>query len=336
MTEKYGRIDVQHHIAPPEYVSMLKEIGITEAFGQPILVGTPEKSLAFMKKAGIATAIASVSTPGVYFKNDEFSRKLTHICNEYYAKLKKDHPGKFGGFASLPLPDVPGSLIELSYALDELKLDGVVLLSNYQGKYLGSSEFNKLFEELDRRKVVVFIHPTDPKGEYNPKLGMPNSLIEAPFETTRAVANLIYTGTLDKYQNIRFILAHGGGTIPYLGWKTALIQYIQKDKKPAILASLYDFFIKGGPETGLKKLKNMYYDTALASNQITIKALKEFAGPKQIVFGSDFPFGSKFVPWAIKDIEKHSGFNAEELAAVDYQNCHKLFPPLKKDTKREM
>jgi predicted TIM-barrel fold metal-dependent hydrolase len=322
-----NKIDVQHHILPPEYVKKLKDIGITESYGQPIPNWTPEKSLAFMKKIGIATAIGSVSTPGVYFKNDEFSRDLAHLCNEYSAELKKKYPGKFGGFASLPLPFVQGALEELKYALDELKLDGVVLLSNYNGKYLGDESFEDVFNELNKRKAVVFIHPTDPKGDYDAKLGMPNSLIEAPFETTRAVANLIYTGTMDRYPDIRYILAHGGGTIPYLGWKIALMQYSQKDKKPPIMRTLWDFLIKGGPVTGLQKLKNMYYDTTLASSKTTILALQEFVGSKHIVYGTDFPFGAKFASLALKDL-KNFGFSEEDRKAIDYKNCLNLFPQL--------
>ena len=326
------RIDVQHHIFPPEYVSRLKEIGITESYGQPIPNWTPDKSLAFMEKMGISTAIGSVSTPGVYFKNDEFSRDLAHLCNEYFAELKKKYPGKFGGFASIPLPFVQGALEELRYALDELKLEGIILLSNYKGKYLGSSEFEEVFKELDKRKAVVFIHPTDPKGDYDAKLGMPNSLIEAPFETTRAVANLIYTGSTDRYPNIRYILAHAGGAIPYLGWKIALTQYIQENKKPPIMRTLYDFLVKGGPETGLVKLKNMYYDTALSSGKATLKALGEFAGSKRIVYGTDFPFGAKFASLALKDLRKYEEFLEEDFEAIDHKNCFDLFGHLERNT----
>ncbi len=322
------RIDVHHHIIPEEYVKRLAGIGITESYGQPFPKWTPEKSLVFMEKMGIATAIGSVSTPGVYFKNDEFSRNLARLCNECFAELKKKYPGKFGGFASLPLPDVQGALEELRYALDELKLDGVVLLSNYNGKYLGSSEFEEVFKELDKRKAVVFIHPTDPKGDYDADLGMPNSLIEAPFETTRTVANLIYTGTMDRYPNICYILAHAGGTIPYLGWKIALTQYAQKDRKPPIMRTLYDFLIKGGPEAGYEKLKKMYYDTALASGKPTLKALQEFVGSRKIVYGTDFPFGAKFASLALKDLRNSGIFSEEDFKAIDYENCLELFPQL--------
>jgi predicted TIM-barrel fold metal-dependent hydrolase len=326
-TKGTHRIDVHHHIIPSEYVTELKKIGITEAFGVAFPEWSPEKSLAFMKKEGIATAITSISTPGVYFKDDAFSRNLARSCNEYMAELKRKYSGKFGGFASMPLPDVKGALDELKYALDDLKLDGVCLMTHYKGKYLGNKEFEEVFKELNQRKSVVFIHPTDPVGAYDPELGISNALIEAPFETTRAVTNLIYTGTTDRYADIRYILSHGGGTIPYLAWRIALIKYGQENKKTPILRSLYDLIIKGGPESGLKILKNMHYDTALTSSPYALKALQEFAGPLRIVFGSDFPF-AKVARIVAKNLRKYNDFSEEEFMAIDNKNCLELFPNL--------
>lgn len=329
-TKEARRIDVHHHILPPEYVLKLKEIGVTEAYGIPFPEWGPEKSMAFMKKVGIATAITSISTPGVYFRDDEFSRDLARSCNEYMAELKHKYPGKFGGFASIPLPDVKGALDELKYALDELKLDGVCLLTHYKGKYLGNHEFDEFFKELNRRKAVVYIHPTDPAGQYDPELGMSNALIEAPFETTRAVTNLIYTGSTDRYPDICYILSHGGGTIPYLAWRVALVKYAQENKKPPLLKSLYDFIIRGNPESGLKILRSMYYDTALTSSPYALKALQEFVGPSRIVFGSDYPF-AKLAPIVAKNLRKYTDFSDEDFETVDYKNCLELFPRLEKN-----
>jgi len=327
MSIKIKRIDVHHHILPPEYISMLAKIGITGSLGQPFPKWSPEKSKSFMSKLNINTAITSISSPGVYFKNDAFSRELARVCNEYMAELKHKYIGKFGGFASIPLPDVKGALDELKYALDDLKLDGVCLMTHYKGKYLGNKEFEEVFKELNQRKSVVFIHPTDPVGAYDPKLGISNALIEAPFETTRAVTNLIYTGTTDRYADIRYILSHGGGTIPYLAWRIALIKYAQENKKLQILKSLYDLIIKGGPESGLKILKNMYYDTALTSSPYALKALQELVGPLRIVFGSDFPF-AKVAPIVAKNLRKYNDFSEEEFMAIDNKNCLELFPNL--------
>ncbi len=332
--KKNAKIDVHHHIVPKEYVERLKEINITDSLGVDFPKWTPETSLSFMKKVGIETSIASISSPGVYFRDHkEFSLKISRWCNEYMAKLKKDYPGKFGGFASIPLGFVKESVEELKYALDVLKLDGVCLLTHYDGKYLGDESFEEFFKELNKRNAVLYIHPTDPAEEYDPKLqekGIPNSLIEVTFETTRMAANLIYSGTLDEYRNIKYILSHGGGTIPYLAWRLAMISYGQKDKRPPVMRALYDFLIKGAPEKGLKRLKNMYYDTALTSGPYALNTLDQFAGTSRIVFGSDFAM-AKVAPIVAKNLDKHPGFSNEDHEKIDYKNCHELFPDYKKN-----
>lgn len=148
---------------------------------------------------------------------------------------------------------------------------------------------------------------------------MPNSLIEVTFDTTRTVANMMYRGILDKYKNINYILSHGVGTLPYLAWRLSLISYAQKDKKPPILRSLYDFLVKGAPEKGLKQLKNMYYDTALTTGGYALNSLNEFVGTSRIVFGSDFPY-AKVSPIVTKNLDNHPAFSNE-----DYKNIDELF-----------
>jgi predicted TIM-barrel fold metal-dependent hydrolase len=326
------KIDVHHHILPENYISKLKEIGITEAIGVSFPEWNPERSLKFMKKVGIDTAITSISSPGVCFKDDDFSRGLARLCNNEMAELKRKYPGKFGGFASVPLPNIDSALDEIRYALDDLRLDGVCLMTHYEGKYLGCREFNEMFDELNTRKAIVYIHPTDPTSTYDSGLNISNALIEAPFETTRAVTNLIYSGTTDRCPNIRYILSHGGGTVPYLAWRIALIKYGQENKKPPLLRSLYDFIIKGGPESGLKILRSMYYDTALTSSPYALRALHEFVGPTKIVFGSDFPF-AKMASIVAKNLEKFEGFSKEDLNSVYHLNCLELFAYLENTKK---
>jgi predicted TIM-barrel fold metal-dependent hydrolase len=345
MSAKARKIDVHHHCVPAEYVKRLASIGITESYGQPFpnwspkkAIGitesygqpfpnwSPKKALASMKKLGIETAILSISTPGVDFEDDEFSRDIARLCNEYMADVKESFPGRFGGFAAVPSPRVEWAIDELRYALDELNLDGVGLLTHYDGKYLGDRVFEDFFAELNNRNVVVFIHPTDPIGQYDPELEIANSLIEAPFETTRAVANLIHTGATDRFPKIKYILSHGGGTIPYLAWRIALSKYAGKEAKPSVLRMLYDFVIAGGPVSGLNILKNMYYDTALTASPYALRAMQEFVGSSKIVFGSDLPFAEKVAPIANKDLRNYTGFSAEDFEAIDYHNCLELFP----------
>jgi predicted TIM-barrel fold metal-dependent hydrolase len=329
MSKKTKRIDVHHHILPKEYVEKLKEINITKSLGADFPKWTPETSLSFMKKVGIETAIVSMTSPGVYFKeHKEFSIEISRWCNEYMAQLKKDYPGKFGAFASIPLGLVKESIEELKYAIDVLKLDGVCLLSHYDGRYLGDESFDEFFEELNKRNAIIFIHPTDPAEKYDPKLqekGLPNALIEVPFETTRVVTNLMYSGSLNRYKNIKYILSHGGGTIPYVAWRISLISYGQKNKKTPVIRALYDFLVKGSPEYGLKMLKDMYYDTAIVSGSYTLNTLNEFAGTSRIVFGSDFPM-AKVAPIVAKNLDKHPGFSEQDHEKINYKNCRELFP----------
>jgi len=195
---------------------------------------------------------------------------------------------------------------------------------------LGDGEFEAFFRELNKRKAVVYLHPADPPMAYDPKLGIMNALVEAPFETTRTVANLLYTGVADRYKNIRYILSHGGGTIPYLAWRISLIDYVQKNKKIPDLTVIYDLLIKHRPEKGLRLLKRMYYDTALVSGDYALKALHAFAGSLHIVFGNDFPFAG-YSPIIAKNLERYVGFTKEDLENIYYKNCLELFPQFKVD-----
>ena len=286
-----------------------------------------------MKENGIKMAMLSITTPGIYFPNaktsDDFSEKLARMTNEIIAETKNKYPDRFGGFATIPLLSEKAAFEELDFALDHLKLNGVCLLTNYLGKYLGDPVFELFFKELDKRKAVVYIHPTDPGSEYNFELGIPNAIIEAPFDTTRAVANLMYNGVLHRYPNIRYILSHGGGTIPFIAWRMALTEYGQKNKKPPIIRTFYDFLINGEPTSGLRYLKNMYYDTANVSGEYAVKTLQQFAGPEQIVFGSDLCI-SNLASIITKNLAKNGNFSEEEYNKMSYQNCLKLFPELKK------
>lgn len=322
------KIDVHHHITPKFYLQELESIGITESFNQAFPKWTPETSLSYMKKFGIDMAIASISTPGVNLYNDAFSRKLARACNEYMADLKTKYPNQFGGFASIPMSYPQVAIEELIYALDVLKLDGVGLFTHYEGIYLGDPKYDGVFQELNNRKAVVYLHPTDPIGQYDPKLEIANSIIEAPFETTRAVANLITNGTTDRYPEIKYILSHGGGTVPFLAWKIALIKYAGKDIRPSIFKMINDIMIKGSPEAGLQILRNMYYDTALTVYPPSLKALQEFADPTHIVFGSDLPFSEKVLPMGMKSFDNYDGFSQDELDAIGFKNCLELFPSL--------
>jgi len=321
-----GRIDVHHHILPEEYVAKLKGIGITTAIGREFPDWSPKKSLDFMKKNGISKAITSISTPGVNIKDRTFSKDLARFCNEYSAKLKSDYPDKFDAFAVLPLYEIEDALGEMEYALDTLHLAGVALLTNVNGIYLGDPKYDDLLAELDRREVVVHVHPHDPPFGTIPNLRFPNAIIEAPFDTTRAITNMIYTGAMDRYKKIKFILSHAGGAIPFLAWRIALLEY-QQTKKSLKFQAIYDFLMtKRGPSAGLNALGRLYYDTAVAANPMALRSVQELVDTSHILFGTDYVWGQSWLtPIFIKALREYDGFNEQDLAAIESGNAIRLF-----------
>lgn len=330
MSKNPKRIDVHHHILPEFYLEHLNRLGITKSLGVELPEWSPESALSLMDKMEIETAIASISSPGIWFADDPgFSAQLARQCNEYIAELRDKHPPRFGGFACIPLPDRNASLDELRYALEVLKLDGVCLMTNYNGIYLGDDSYNAVFAELNRRKAIVFVHPVDPPENALPSIDIPSSVLEVTFDTTRTFANLMHQGVLNKYTDIRYILAHGGGAIPYLAWRFAAgVKYRQKEHKPGLIRTAYDFYIKHGPESGLNDLRTLYYDTALVSGPYALNTLHSFAGREHIVFGSDVPFAQVIAPKVAANIRRYTSFPEQDYRAIDQGNCHGLFPQL--------
>ena len=302
------RIDVHHHILPPVYTSALAKMGGTSAGGVPFPNWNAQNSLDVMDRNGIATAITSVSAPGIYFGDIEFSKDLAKRCNEFSANLIRDNKNRFGGFAVLPLPDVKAAVNELEYALDVLKLDGVVLLSNVGGYYPGDSKFDELYAEFNRRKAIVFIHPTVPANGKYPKMKIPTSLEEFVFDTTRAISNLILNRTLKRFPNIRFIVSHAGGTAPYIAWRMSLLDYqIHTDT--------------------INDLKRLYYDTALSASPYALRSLQELVNPSHILFGSDYPFVPDIVArMTISGLNKFDGFDEKKLRRINKENALDLIP----------
>ena len=311
----HSRIDVHHHILPPEYILALERIGVTVA---PLPEWNVQKSLDIMDEHGITTAITSISTPGVYFKGSSFSRDLARRCNEYSAQLMRDYPSRFGAFASLPLPDVEGSLRELEYAIDTLKLDGVVLMSNVEGRYLGDPSYGEIFAELNGRKAVVFIHPNDP-----PSSGGISDFVEYPYDATRAVASLMYAGVLERYSKIRFVLAHAGGTVPFSSFRISAVGMEMEIVHVNILKLLYNFLRR------TKALKRMYYDTAASTDIYALRALTGHAKQSHLLFGTNYMWTpSSVIPLYIKELTEYDGFTERVLTAIEHENAIDLFPRL--------
>ncbi|MGY5865695.1 MAG: amidohydrolase family protein [Candidatus Thorarchaeota archaeon] len=327
MSDDYEWIDLHHHFLPEVWMRSLAEIGITEIAGVPLPKWDPDKALSDMEKLGIDKAVLSL--PLIYFKDDEFSRNLARNVNDYLAERIQKHPTRYGGFASIPLPDIDGAFNELDYALDELHLDGVTLLSNSQGLYLGDPELEEFFAELNRRRTVVFIHPGDPPFADMRKPDVPIPFIEWPFDTTRAVANMVYGGVLDRYPNIKFVLSHGGGAVPFLAWRISILEYRQRDKLKK-MRSLYDLILrKQGPSTGLKLLQKMYYDTTAVTARSSLTTLNELLDPSHIVLGTDLGMAPKLMAsLVISDLKSFDGFDEEDLRTIARKGALELFPRL--------
>jgi 6-methylsalicylate decarboxylase len=316
MNTKPKRIDVHHHILPPNFVSALNSLSIPWTGGPEVPSWSLQQAHDMMGAMGIDAAVASPS-PGVYWGGDTaFAVKLARETNEFVADVVRDDPEHFGGFATVPLPDVDASLEELEYAYDTLGLDGVVLYTSQGDRYLGDRSYDPFFEELDRRKAVVFIHPTTiPPGADATGLTIPFGVAEFTFDTTRAVMNMLYSGTLERYPSIRYIVSHAGGTIPYLAWRIAGASYLPELRDRA-------------PKTdGLALLQKLYYDTALSTSEFVFGALKEFVPMSQVLFGSDFPY----IGPAVLQAERYGLENSKVLddaarAAIDRDNALTLFP----------
>jgi predicted TIM-barrel fold metal-dependent hydrolase len=225
-------IDLHHHILPPVYLAEARDRISAQQQGYlpaRILEWSPQASLAQMDQNGVQTSIVSVSTPGVWFGNAQSARALARKCNEYAAQLVRDYPGRVGFFASVPLPDTEGSLQEIEYGLDVLKADGIVLLTSYGDKWPGDPAYAEVFDELNRRKAVVYFHPTVANCCRNLIPNVPNVFTEVPHDTTRAITSLLFSGSFTRLRDIRFIFSHAGGTLPMVADR--LWQYSKQMKE---------------------------------------------------------------------------------------------------------
>lgn len=312
---KSARIDVHHHILPPPYMLRARDriLEISDRDHSALLNWTPARAVEEMDRAGIATAITSLSLPGVWFGGVEAARTLARTCNEYAAQMVKDYPGRFGLFAAVPLPDTDGSLTELAYALDSLKADGIGLVSNYDDKWPGDPAFAPVFEELNRRKAVVFIHPTAPSCCSHLMPGIAASTIEFLFDTSRAILSLLVSGTFSRFPDIRFIFCHAGGTMPVLAARANAFVERHKDIAERV-------------PTGVpSELKKLHYDVANSVNPSSMAALMNLVPMSQLLFGSDFPY----VPCTLtaNGLDRF-GLSASDLSAVNRENAVRLFPRL--------
>jgi predicted TIM-barrel fold metal-dependent hydrolase len=305
-----GRIDTHHHVVPATYAAWLKRKGVA-AGGLPIPEWSADSAIAMMDKYRIQTAIMSVSTPGVHLGDDAEAREKAREVNEYAAEVVRQHPDRFGFFATLCLPDVKGSLDEVAYAFDQLHADGVVLLANSRGIYLGDPAFDPLFDELNRRKAVVFVHPSHLYG-VEPLTGMPPFIADFLLDTTRAAIRLAGSGTLDRCPNLKVILSHAGGFVPYAAYRIGGAASPKRDFAD-----------------GLVQLQKFYFDLALSGSPTALPGLMALAKPGHVLYATDWPYATDAIVGAFTGMYESYSLNDAQRASIDRGNAEALFPRLR-------
>ena len=310
-------IDIHHHFVPEAYRNALIEAGDAcppPGFQAPLRNWSEARALEELDKAGIASAMLSVTTPGIHFGDDAKARRLARACNEAGAKMAADHGKRFGLFAALPLPDVKASLDEIAFAFDQLKADGIGLYTNYPAKWLGHGDVTPILEELNRRKAIAFVHPTAApcccglQPEYN------EAVVEYGTDTTRTIGSLLFSGAAIRFPNIRWIFCHAGGTMPYL-----IERFINEAKRPQSA--------KHVPNGVLHELTRFYYDIAQTANPVPMAAFRKLIPVSRTLFGTDYPYGIGCLGhvMALADC----GYSPAERSQIERDNALKLLPRLR-------
>ncbi|MCI9843563.1 amidohydrolase family protein [Flavobacterium pectinovorum] len=309
-------IDTHNHMLPNFFFEATNEKGKPVGGSKP-QEWTTEKSLAFMDQMGIDIAVTSISTPGIQLQDRNTSKELARRCNDFAASLIRQHPKRFGALASVPMPDLDDAITEIRYALDVLKLDGVVLFTNSQGIYLGDKRMKPLFQELQKRKATVFIHPNPSPDPIAHTLGITDNLIDFPSDTTRAIAQMHYGGTFAETPDVKYVLSHAGGTAPYLAGRFAIVDEMEIMGDSSLTGTFAETF------------RRLYWDTALAWTDPVINHLSDIAGLDKVVFGTDFPYiRSDLALKGKQKIESNPNLSVAEKFQIFSGNALKLFPRL--------
>jgi predicted TIM-barrel fold metal-dependent hydrolase len=295
-------IDVHAHFTTQRYIEVAKSFGHREADGMPEWYWpqwTSQSHIELMDKAGIAKSYLSLSSPGVHFGDDAAARALAREVNDAGAAVIRDYPRRFGLFASLPLPDVDGALLELSRAYDALHVDGVIVMTNSQGLYLGNPALGPVLDEINRRSGVIFIHPTSAKGSELVDCGRPRPMIEFLFETARTVVDYVLSGHADRYPNVRLIVPHCSGVIPLLVERLQLFAALNPESEE---------------EPVIAKLRRSFFDLAGKPSALQISALREVCPDGHLLYGSDYP-------WTPSDLVMTLLHNLDDVLPRDWRTA---------------
>jgi 6-methylsalicylate decarboxylase len=315
-----GVIDTHFHFWAPEYAQLSREWG--EAHHSPADPRTaqwsPQVALDEMDSGGVQTAMLSLASirEGFWGVDAQKATKIIRACDDFAAKMMSDHKGRFGLFAPLNMIDIESSLKEAEYGLDQVKADGIGIQSSANGRYPGDPYYNPLWEELNRRKAVVFFHGPVPDccGALKVGPGVNPAVGEVTFDMTRAVMSLLANGALARYRDIKWLFSYGGGATPYLAGR---IEAFFKSAKN---------FAEIAPNGVMAELQRLHYDTVNVTAAPSFAALTKLAPIANITYGTDFPY---FTNDQLDTLDQR-GLSAKDLAAIHAGNAKRLIPRLAK------
>ncbi|OPY76298.1 MAG: Amidohydrolase [Syntrophorhabdus sp. PtaU1.Bin153] len=318
------KVDVHAHCYPQPYVKELEKLGIAGEGGVGVKIpvwNSAEERIAAMDKLGIDVQVLNLSAPNVYFPDHGLSKALAQMTNDFLADIVRQHPDRFLSVASIPLANLDDAMAELSRAMNELKMDGIMLGTNINQRPLSDDFFLPFLEEVDRRKVPVVLHPIRSAIEdLMPKedllLGIPTS-VGFLFETTRTIAQMTFKGTFERFPNLTFILPHSGGAIPFLAPRWDIFYRSRPDAHP----------LKKLPQPPGHYLRRQYYDIALSYAHSSLRCTLGVVGVDHMVFGTDFPYTNDFRALeTIRSIEDYQDLADDEKEKIFFRNAGVLFP----------
>jgi len=318
--EKMGQnsrlIDIHQHYLLDEYKSALATLGIGGSAERSWPDWSPAKTDDVMAKAGIDAAIMSIASPGTYFGDIEFTKKLVATCNDGFARLVGDNAKRFGALGMVSLPDAAQAAREVEYVLDVLKLDGLGLVAHYDDVYMGDPDWNEFYAELDRRNAVVFVHPIRPLQGGRAVYHFPSGFVELVAASGRVIANLLATGTLEKFPNIRWIIPHAGGIMTSILYRLSKFDTMRAFKHNV-------------PKGVATYLNNIYFDMAQATDPVTLESLFKVASKDRVMFGTDYPQAidiDNVVQDTLDGLNALPGFDDAARAKIMSGNALELFP----------
>lgn len=308
------RIDVHQHLVPPFWAEALPRHG-GDPSGWHSPAWTPEAVLRFMDEQRIATGILSLTAPSVTGWRSAERREMARRVNTYVAELVAKTPSRFGNFATVPLPDVDAAVAEIDHAFDALSVDGVVLLTNHDGIYLGDPRYAPVWEALARRAAVVFLHPAAPPIDV--VRGMPGPIVDYPFDTTRTAVHMVLNGVVDRYPEVKIILSHAGGFLPYASRRFAELSAALDPNGPSADALI-------------DKFQRFYFDTALSTGAAALPSLMAFARQGHVLYGSDFPYAPAVVGASFTaQLDSSTDIADAQRARINRSNALALFDRLR-------